>query len=145
MHAAWPLHFHLPFNLISSPFMELLRVFPKKNNQYLYPLAFSYNSEYTYLESFKKKNIYFNWKLIILQYWDGFCLTSTWISHRSTCVWQQMACERWTGGRDCGQVTCADRALTHSPKPRPRKATPPLTCPPQTAWKASLLSDRLDL
>ena len=35
--------------------MELLRVFPKKNNQYPYPLAFSYNGEYTYLESFKKK------------------------------------------------------------------------------------------
>ena len=38
--------------------MELLRVFPKKNNQYPYPLAFSYNGEYTYLESFFLKKIF---------------------------------------------------------------------------------------
>ena len=29
---------------------------------------------------------YFNWRLITLQYWGGFCHTSTWISHRCTCV-----------------------------------------------------------
>ena len=33
-----------------------------------------------------KKIVYFNWRLIILQYCDGFCHTSTWISHRCTCV-----------------------------------------------------------
>ena len=29
--------------------------------------------------------IYFNWRLITLQYCDGFCHTSTWISRRCTC------------------------------------------------------------
>ena len=30
--------------------------------------------------------IYFNWRLIILQYCSGFCHTLTWISHGCTCV-----------------------------------------------------------
>ena len=30
--------------------------------------------------------IYFNWRLITLQYCGGFCHTLTWISHRCTCV-----------------------------------------------------------
>ena len=33
-----------------------------------------------------KKNIYFNWRLITLQYCSGFCLTLTRISHGCTCV-----------------------------------------------------------
>ena len=33
-----------------------------------------------------KKLIYFNWRLITLQYCSGFCHTLTWISHRCTCV-----------------------------------------------------------
>ena len=28
----------------------------------------------------------FNWRLITLQYWGGFCHTLTWISHGCTCV-----------------------------------------------------------
>ena len=38
--------------------------------------------------SLKKKNlfIYFNWRLITLQYCSGFCHTLTQISHRCTCV-----------------------------------------------------------
>ena len=38
--------------------------------------------------SFLKKNqlIYFDWRLIALQYCGGFCHTSTWISHGCTCV-----------------------------------------------------------
>ena len=35
---------------------------------------------------FKYKFIYFNWRLITLQYCIGFCHTSTWICHRYTCV-----------------------------------------------------------
>ena len=36
---------------------------------------------------FKKyKPIYFNWRLITLQYFYGFCHTFTWISHGYTCV-----------------------------------------------------------
>ena len=31
------------------------------------------------------KNL-FNWQLITLQYWSGFCHTLTWISHGFTCV-----------------------------------------------------------
>ena len=30
--------------------------------------------------------LYFNWRLITLQYCDGFCHTSTWISPRCTCI-----------------------------------------------------------
>ena len=36
--------------------------------------------------SFLKKIIYFNWRLITLQYCSGFCHTLTWISHGCTCV-----------------------------------------------------------
>ena len=32
------------------------------------------------------KFIYFNWRLIILQYCSGFCHTLTWISHGCMCV-----------------------------------------------------------
>ena len=31
-------------------------------------------------------NYFFNWRLITLQYWGGFCHTFTWISHGYTCV-----------------------------------------------------------
>ena len=36
--------------------------------------------------NFLKKFIYFNWRLIILQYCGGVCHTFTWISHGCTCV-----------------------------------------------------------
>ena len=37
--------------------------------------------------SFKKiLCIYFSWRIFTLQYCDGFCHTSVWISHRHTCV-----------------------------------------------------------
>ena len=32
------------------------------------------------------KFIYFNWRLITLQYCSGFCHTLTWISHGCTCI-----------------------------------------------------------
>ena len=32
------------------------------------------------------KFIYFNWRLITLEYFSGFCHTLTWISHGCTCV-----------------------------------------------------------
>ena len=35
---------------------------------------------------FLNKFIYFNWRLITLQYCGSFCHTSTWISHDCTCV-----------------------------------------------------------
>ena len=35
---------------------------------------------------FNLKKICFNWRIIALQYCDGFCHTSTWICHRYTCV-----------------------------------------------------------
>ena len=35
---------------------------------------------------FLKKIIYFNWRLITLQYCSGFCHTLTWISYGCTCV-----------------------------------------------------------
>ena len=33
-----------------------------------------------------KKLIYFNWRIITLQYCGGFCHTLTWIGHRYTCL-----------------------------------------------------------
>ena len=33
----------------------------------------------------KKLFIYFNWRISTLQYFDGLCHISTWISHRNTC------------------------------------------------------------
>ena len=38
------------------------------------------------LSLFKNLFIYFNWRLITLQYCGGFCHTFTWISHGCTCV-----------------------------------------------------------
>ena len=38
------------------------------------------------VQDIKKKIIYFNWRLITLQYCSGFCHTLTWISHGCTCV-----------------------------------------------------------
>ena len=40
---------------------------------------------YAYLTFFLLKN-FFNWRLITLQYWGGFCHTVTWTSHGCTCV-----------------------------------------------------------
>ena len=41
---------------------------------------------YMILLIFLNKLIYFNWRLITLQYCSGFCRTLTWISHGCTCV-----------------------------------------------------------
>ena len=43
--------------------------------------SFLYNSS---VYSFFKKLIYFNWRLITLEYCSGFCHTLTWISHKCT-------------------------------------------------------------
>ena len=45
-------------------------------------IYFKWNSWIFYFLKF----IYFNWKLITLQYCTGFCNTLTWISHGCTCV-----------------------------------------------------------
>ena len=39
-----------------------------------------------FLTIFKNYFIYFNWRLITLQYCSGFCHTLTWITHGCTCV-----------------------------------------------------------
>ena len=43
---------------------------------------------HTWYKPLLKKNefIYFNWRLITLQYFSGFCQTSIWISQGRTCV-----------------------------------------------------------
>ena len=46
---------------------------------------------------FKKKIIYFNWRLITLQCCGGFCHTLTWISHRCTCVPHPSGLSQCTG------------------------------------------------
>ena len=46
----------------------------------------SFHPQFLFFPFFLKQNIYFNWRMITLQYWDGFCRTSVWISHRYTCV-----------------------------------------------------------
>ena len=45
-----------------------------------------YNSTYIVFFFFLKKLIYLNWRIITLHYCDGFCITSTWISHGCTCI-----------------------------------------------------------
>ena len=40
----------------------------------------------SYIPFLKIELIHFNWRIISLQYCGGFCHTSTWITHRCTCV-----------------------------------------------------------
>ena len=53
-----------------------------------YLLQYHPESNYQHLFSFLFLNlsIYFNWRLITLQYYSGFCHTLTWISHGCTRV-----------------------------------------------------------
>ena len=45
---------------------------------FIFPVLWNYKGFF--------KIIYFNWRLITLQYCGGFCHTLTWISHGCTCV-----------------------------------------------------------
>ena len=45
----------------------------------------SHNQKVMYF-TFFFKFIYFNWRLVTLQYCSGFCHTLTWINHGYTCV-----------------------------------------------------------
>lgn len=49
-----------------------------KLNQNFFPIYLIY----LFLNSF----VYSNWRIITLQYHDGFCHTSAWIDHRHTCI-----------------------------------------------------------
>ena len=60
--------------------------------------------------------IYFNWRLITLQYFSGFCHTLTWISHGCTCV----------------------------PHPEPPSHLPPRGCPSTPALSALFHTLNLD-
>ena len=51
------------------------------NIERLYFLCFFFSQTFYFILI-----IYFNWRLITLQYCSGFCQTLTWISHRPTCV-----------------------------------------------------------
>ena len=50
----------------------------------MWTISFLFKGCFYYL--FKNEFIYFNWRLITLQYCGGFCPTLTWISHGFTCV-----------------------------------------------------------
>ena len=63
----------LPMKASTASFISLRFVIT--NCYFIYPLQSLI---------FFKKSIYFNWRIIALQYCDGFCHTSTWI--RYTCV-----------------------------------------------------------
>ena len=52
---------------------------------YIYSFAYSFPLWFI-MGSFLKKLIYFNWRLITLQYCSGFCHTLTWIIHGCTRV-----------------------------------------------------------
>ena len=54
-------------DMLTNPLSPPLRIYPEFNH-------------------FLKNFIYFNWRLITLQYCGGFCHTLTWISHRYTYV-----------------------------------------------------------
>ena len=49
-------------------------------------LLYTHMMDFFFLILFLNYCIYFNWKLITLQYCSGFCHTLTWISHGCTCV-----------------------------------------------------------
>ena len=59
---------------------------------------------------FISKLIYFNWRLITLQYCGGFCHTSTWISHGCPCVSPILVCFWKLWERNCW--TCHDSDST---------------------------------
>ena len=82
----WPLHL-LMFNTPWKEFREEVR------NEVLCALgkladrpSDRYFLQKFFFFSFKNLFVYFNWRLIILQYCSGFCHKLTWISHRYTCV-----------------------------------------------------------
>ena len=64
-----------PFPLVLNP--------PQHQSLFQWTLDSSLTKLYHYL---KKKIIYFNWRIIALQYCADFCQTSTWINHRYTHV-----------------------------------------------------------
>ena len=56
----------------------------KKNVRFGVEIAIS--AKKIQFSCFLKKLIYFNWRIITLQYCNGFCHTLTWISHGCACV-----------------------------------------------------------
>ena len=75
----------MPFNhMLSSvaPFSSCLQSSPASKS---FPMNFRLLLNKT-LSLLKKKIIYFNWRIIALQYCADFCQTSTWINHRYTHV-----------------------------------------------------------
>ena len=65
----------LPMKASTASFISLRFVIT--NCYFIYPLQSLI---------FFNKSIYFNWRIIALQYCDFFCHTLTWISHGYTCV-----------------------------------------------------------
>ena len=59
-----------------------------KITQQWYPEVLNVCARWLYLvySFFSFFFLYFNWRLITLQYCGGFCHMLTWISHRCTCV-----------------------------------------------------------
>ena len=53
---------------------------------HLFYYFFNVRTLHLFIYLFIFKFIYFNWRLITLQYWSGFCQTLKWISHGCTCV-----------------------------------------------------------
>ena len=75
----------MPFNhMLSSvaPFSSCPQSSPASKS---FPMNFRLLLNKT-LSLLKKKIIYFNWRIIALQYCADFCQTSTWINHRYTHV-----------------------------------------------------------
>ena len=60
-------------------------VHPRQKLQFFITLSWKWHTIASFFFFFFKF-IYFNWRLITLQYCSGFCHTLTWISHRCTCV-----------------------------------------------------------
>ena len=58
---------------------------------YLFLLCI-YNIYIIFLAEWFLKFIYFNWRLITLQYCGSFCHTLTWISHGYTCIPHPESC-----------------------------------------------------
>ena len=78
------LTFHTMYDVCSSFWQVIIIIYIKLAVSISHFLRGFYKSKECLI--FKKLFIYFNWRIITLQYCDGFCHISTWVSHRLTCV-----------------------------------------------------------
>ena len=83
-HTCWPSPYL--FGAVSQSYLRCC--FPGFSPHFAPKSILTRNSHIVlfFFKGFPLKCIYFNWRIIILQYFGGFCHTSTWVSHGCTSV-----------------------------------------------------------